>query len=78
MVVNNFRVVKDTDEEPPYLEKFDEINEHQIYKSTFNTDLYVIHEESKNNYHCIEYMSNNPFIESDLINYVNFYLETNG
>lgn len=75
--INNFRLVSITTEAPPYLSEYDNMEDFQIYNSSFNTDLYVIHDSKFEVYRCLEFMGPNKLeLDKNLNIYLNqYYLE---
>lgn len=75
--ISNFRLVNDYNEKPPYLDEIENIEGFKMYHSKFNDSIYIIHDEEKEIYVSIEYMSMDVDVMKHLNNYVSFYKKTN-
>lgn len=68
-----FRFIKETEEETPHIEIYDNVLGRDVYKSTFKESLMVIHDEDRDIYHEFDYEGINPFIDKELKEYVRSY-----
>jgi hypothetical protein len=74
VTINGFRLVSVVDTIPPHLIEYNIINQYQIYRSTFNTELYVIFDNDYNVYRCIEFLNNNSKTLNDNLDiYIDVY-----
>lgn len=55
LCVNNFIdvYVEPSKVKPPHLEEYEIISDYQIYRSTFDTSLYIIYDDEKEEYHVL-------------------------
>ena len=74
MSINGFekQVISNNSEIPPYLSEFKKIADFQVYRSSFNTDIYVIYDHINMIYHAYKYIESPNDFKENLSFFVNY------
>lgn len=74
MSINGFekQVVSNDSEMPPYLREFEKIANFQVYRSSFDTDIYVIYDHINMKYHAYKYVGSPDDFKGNLSILVNY------
>jgi hypothetical protein len=70
MEQKKFRITRKSRTKPIYIEPFDEIEGHLIYRRRYQSHIFVLHHKSSDCYFTIEYHGLSPFSHERLIEYI--------
>jgi hypothetical protein len=74
MIINGFEtiVIKNNLEKPPYLSEFEKIKDFQIFKSSYDPNIYVIFDHINMTYHSYRYIESPQDFKENLSFFVTY------